>query len=105
MDFDAILDGQAVLDGLGHGVLIFDANGHLILNNRAAEAILGTDLKLIRAEGWTAAAVLLNSGQQDSRGQHRFGAAAHPEIQEAGAFSFLPGGRIYPLLGCHDPGP
>ena len=68
VDFDAILDGQAVLDGLGHGVLIFDEQGHLVLNNRAAEAILETDLRLIRSEGWTAAAVLFNSGQQEPGG-------------------------------------
>lgn len=68
MDFDAVLDGQAVLDGLGHGVLIFDENGRLIINNQSAETILGTDLKLIRAEGWTAAAVLFNSGQQEPGG-------------------------------------
>ncbi len=68
MDFDAILDGQAVLDGLGHGVLIFDENGRLIINNQSADTILGTDLKLIRAEGWTAAAVLFNSGQQEPGG-------------------------------------
>lgn len=65
MDFDKLLDGQAVLDGLGQGVLIFDHNGRLVLDNLAARTILGTDLKLIRSEGWTAAAVLFNSGQPD----------------------------------------
>lgn len=65
MDFDAILDGQAVIDGLGHGILIFDETGRLVIHNRTAETILGTDLRLIRTEGWTAAAVLFNSGQQD----------------------------------------
>ncbi|HLV37687.1 MAG TPA: ATP-binding protein [Spirillospora sp.] len=68
MDFEAIFDSQAVLDGLGHGVLIFDENGRLIINNRTAETILGTDLRLIRSEGWTAAAVLFNSGQQEPGG-------------------------------------
>lgn len=68
MDFDAILDGQAVLDGLGHGVLIFDEQGRLVIYNRSVSAILGTDLRLIRSEGWTAAAVLLNSGQQEPGG-------------------------------------
>jgi signal transduction histidine kinase len=65
VDFDKLLDGQAVLDGLGQGVLIFDHNGRLVLDNMAARTILGTDLKLIRSEGWTAAAVLFNSGQHD----------------------------------------
>ena len=68
MDLNDILDGQVVLDGLGQGVLIFDDNGNLMISNRAAQAILGTDLQLIRAEGWTAAAVLFNSGQQDPGG-------------------------------------
>jgi signal transduction histidine kinase len=65
VDFDKLLDGQGVLDGLGQGVLIFDHNGRLVLDNLAARTILGTDLKLIRSEGWTAAAVLFNSGQHD----------------------------------------
>lgn len=65
MDFDRLLDGQAVLDGLGQGVLIFDNNGKLVLDNLAARTILGTDLKLIRSEGWTAASVLFNSGHHD----------------------------------------
>jgi signal transduction histidine kinase len=69
VDFDAILGGQAVLDSLGQGVLIFDDNGRLAVHNQIVESILGpNDLKLIRSEGWTAAAVLFNSGQQDSGG-------------------------------------
>ena len=62
MDFDKQIETQAVLDGLGQGVLVFDKNGRLVLDNLAARNILGTDLKLIRAEGWTAAAVFFNSG-------------------------------------------
>ena len=68
MDFDTILDSQSLLNGLGHGALIFDENGRLLTSNLAAEEILGTDLKLIRLEGWTAAAVLFNSGQQEPGG-------------------------------------
>lgn len=65
MELDTQLDVQAVLDGLGQGVLIFDKNGRMVVDNRVARSILGTDIKLIRSEGWTAAAVLLNSGLQD----------------------------------------
>ncbi|MGQ9887368.1 MAG: sensor histidine kinase [Aggregatilineales bacterium] len=65
MDSDRLLDLQAVLDGLGQGVLIFDSAGRLVLDNLAARTLLGTDLKLIRSEGWTAAAVLFNSGHHD----------------------------------------
>ena len=48
------LNTQAMLDGLGQGVLIFDSADHLVLDNLAARTILGSDLKLIRAEGWKA---------------------------------------------------
>ena len=67
VDFNAILDGQAVLDALGQGVMIFDDNGRLVIHNQTVETVLGqNDLKLIHAEGWTAAAVLFNSGHQGS---------------------------------------
>jgi hypothetical protein len=65
VDLDKQLDSQAIVDGLGQGVLIFDSAGRLVLDNLAARTMLGTDLKLIRSEGWTAAAVLFNSGQRD----------------------------------------
>jgi len=65
VDSDRLLDLQAVLDGLGQGVLIFDSAGRLVLDNLAARTLLGADLKLIRSEGWTAAAVLFNSGHHD----------------------------------------
>jgi signal transduction histidine kinase len=55
------LNTQAMLDGLGQGVLIFDSADHLVLDNLAARTILGTDLKLIRAEGWKAASTLFNT--------------------------------------------
>ena len=68
MNFEDMLNGQSVLDGLGQGVMIFDDNGSLVIYNDAVESILGSDLKLIHSEGWTAAAVLFNSGQQDPGG-------------------------------------
>jgi signal transduction histidine kinase len=55
------LNTQAMLDGLGQGVLIFDSADHLVLDNLAARTILGSDLKLIRAEGWKAASTLFNT--------------------------------------------
>jgi signal transduction histidine kinase len=55
------LNYQSVLDGLGHAVLIFDSQDRLILDNLAARTILGPDLKVIRASGWSAAATLFNS--------------------------------------------
>ena len=55
------LQSQILIDGLGQGVLIFDTANRLVMENQAARAILGSDLKLIRAEGWKAAAVLFNT--------------------------------------------
>ncbi len=50
---------QDVLDGLGHGVLVFSSDGDLTQNNRAAIATFGTDWKLLREQGWPAAETLL----------------------------------------------
>jgi signal transduction histidine kinase len=58
---EKLLNTQAVLDGLGQGVLIFDSADRLVLDNLAARTILGTDLKIIRAEGWKAASTLFNT--------------------------------------------
>ena len=55
--FNKGLDNQLILDGLSQGVLIFDSANRLVQENAAARALLGTDLKLIRSEGWIAAAV------------------------------------------------
>lgn len=59
------LQSQAVLDGLGQGVLIFDTANRLVLDNQAARTLLGADLKLLRAEGWAAAALLFNTRNND----------------------------------------
>lgn len=59
------LPAQVVLDGLGQGVLIFDSANRLVMENAAARSILGTDLKLIRSEGWPAAATLFNAGSAE----------------------------------------
>jgi signal transduction histidine kinase len=61
MVFDKQLNYQSVLDGLGQAVLIFDSQDRLVLDNLAARTILGSDLKLIRANGWSAASTLFNS--------------------------------------------
>jgi signal transduction histidine kinase len=55
------LDFRAVIDGLGQGVLIFDTEDRLVLDNVAARTILGANLVSVRAEGWKAAAFLLDS--------------------------------------------
>ena len=59
------LESQVVLDGLSQGILIFDSANRLIQENAAARTLLGTDLKLLRSEGWVAAAVLFNTRMTD----------------------------------------
>ena len=51
---------QALLDGLGHAALLFAADGKLLHSNIAAGTTLGTDLHLIRTEGWSAAITLFD---------------------------------------------
>lgn len=52
---------QTVLDGLGHGVLIFSGDGKLVQYNLTAGTILGADLNLIKAEGWQTAVALFDT--------------------------------------------
>lgn len=58
----AELDTQAVLDALGHGVLIFSGRGKLVQYNIVAASILGRDLHIIREQGWDMTAELLEVG-------------------------------------------
>lgn len=57
-------DTQVLLDALGHGVLIFDTAGKLTHHNLMAGTILGTDLNVIRSEGWSVAAELFDLGSE-----------------------------------------
>ncbi len=59
------LDLRAVIDGLGQGVLLFDSEDRLILDNLAARSILGANLVLVRSEGWSACAMLLDARRLD----------------------------------------
>ena len=62
MALDTKLDTQVILDGLGQGVLIFNSDGRLLMDNIAARGLLGTDLAVIREEGWSAVSVLFSTG-------------------------------------------
>lgn len=62
MSAEIELDAQVLLDGLGEAVLIFDSAGKLIKENLAARALFSSDMTLLRAEGWKAAAILFNAG-------------------------------------------
>lgn len=55
------LDLRQLIDRMGYGVLVFDSADRLVMDNAAARAMLGPNLTLIRAEGWLAAAMLLDA--------------------------------------------
>jgi signal transduction histidine kinase len=61
MSFNRGLPGQAIIDGLSQGILIFDNANRLVMENVAAGRLLGADLKLLREEGWKAALMLFNT--------------------------------------------
>jgi len=63
MASDTVIDLQAIIDGLGHGVLIFDKDGNLKQDNLAARTLLGKDIRTIRSSGWTAVSTLFNTKQ------------------------------------------
>ncbi len=63
-DVSTQADLRAIIDSLGQGVLLFDSDGKLILDNLAARAILGANLPLIRAEGWPAMTLLLDGPRE-----------------------------------------
>jgi signal transduction histidine kinase len=67
MSFSSNPDFQAVLDGMGQGILIFSPDGKLVTENLTARTMLGTDLSVIRQAGWSAAAVLFNQQLPDSK--------------------------------------
>ncbi len=63
MALEGNTDLKTVIDGLGQGVLIFSSDGRLVLDNLAARTVLGTDVNVLRSEGWRAATVLFNTKQ------------------------------------------
>jgi hypothetical protein len=65
MAADSGLPSQALIDGLGQGILIFDASGALLQSNPAARQMLGGDLRMIQQQGWKAASALLGARQSN----------------------------------------
>ncbi len=57
------LDYRAIVDSLGEGIVVFDSEGHLVLDNHAARQILGKNLPVLRAQGWPACAMLIDAGR------------------------------------------
>ncbi|MDX2075698.1 MAG: HAMP domain-containing sensor histidine kinase [bacterium] len=58
-------DMQLLLDGLGQGILIFGQNGKLVYENLASRTLIGTDITLLRSNGWSAATALFKTTDTD----------------------------------------
>jgi two-component system sensor histidine kinase SenX3 len=58
-------DMQLLLDGLGQSILIFGQNGKLVYENLASRTLIGTDITLLRANGWSAATALFKTADTD----------------------------------------
>lgn len=59
------LDPQMLLNGTGHGVLIFNAEGQLVHSNEAAHTMFDADMRHLREAGWEAASILFNTRISD----------------------------------------
>src|SRR5579859_6177250 len=113
----ANLDYHAVIDGLGQGVLLFDNDDRLVLDNLAARAILGANLSLVRSEGWPACAMLLDARRLDGPTANEVRAQALKQAEPirfhtllAGAYTpcwaaavYGPGGAIYTMITLEQP--
>ncbi len=113
----ASLDYRAVLDGLGQGVLLFDSDDHLVLDNLAARSILGPNLVLVRSEGWPACAMLLDARRIDGPSANDVRAQALKQTEPvrfhtllAGAYTPCwasavngPGGKVFTMITLERP--
>ena len=59
------LDTSAVLEKLGEGVLIFDGDNRLVMDNHVARKILGSNLVVIRQQGWPAFAMIVDRDRDE----------------------------------------
>lgn len=59
------IDHAAVIEKLGEGVLIFDADDKLVLDNQVARNVLGSNMVVIRQQGWPAFALIVDRDQDD----------------------------------------
>jgi signal transduction histidine kinase len=85
------LDFRAVLDGLGQGVLLFDSEDHLVLDNQAARSILGTNLVLVRSEGWPACAMLFDARRTEGLNANDARAQALKQTEPVRFYTLLNG--------------
>ena len=94
----ANLELTGVLDALGAGLLIFDPKDKLVYDNAAARNILSQNLVIIRSEGWSAIAMLIDAVQ---RSEQQVSAAdlrnkARSQIGEPVRFQILLSGSYTP---------
>ncbi len=61
----ANLDYNAVLDHLGAGLLIFNQQNQLVLDNNVAARILGPNIEMIRTMGWQALVMIIDAQTAD----------------------------------------
>ncbi len=111
------IDFRAMFDGLGQGVLLFDSDDHLILDNLAARSILGPNLVLVRSEGWSACAMLLDARRTEGPNANEVRAQALRQAEPVrfhtmlgGAYTpcwasavYGPGGKIFTMITLERP--
>lgn len=113
----AEIDFRAMIDGLGQGVLLFDSDDHLVLDNLAARSILGPNLVLVRSEGWSACAMLLDARRTEGPNANEVRAQALRQADPVrfhtmlgGAYTpcwasavYGPGGKIFTMITLERP--
>lgn len=70
------LDLRRLIDRIAYGILVFDSADRLVMDNEASRALLGPNLTLIRAEGWLAAAMMLDARRVEGPSAHEIRARA-----------------------------
>ena len=89
------IDYAAIIENLGEGLLIFDSDDKLILDNQTARQILGGNLPVIRQNGWSAFAMLVDNNPKLAETATEIRAKALRQTEPI-QFSMLLGGAYYP---------
>jgi signal transduction histidine kinase len=88
------LDFRAILDALGQGILIFDPAGDLVMDNLRARTMLANNLILIREEGWSACALLLDAKRGEGTSLDELRSMAYRQAEPVRFRTFLGGAFI-----------
>ncbi len=89
------LDLPTVLDAMGQGVVLFDAENRWIMDNLAARTILGANMAAVRSGGWNACAMLLDARRAETLTANEAQAKAQGK-PEAVRFATLIAGQYIP---------